>query len=80
MAARGSYRERNERVSEVSRYLVTGGAGYVGSHVVLALHRRGDEVVVSFQLVGGCPSLFLSAEDAHNTVAAACDNVAVRHR
>ncbi|WP_376096794.1 UDP-glucose 4-epimerase GalE [Roseomonas sp. CCTCC AB2023176] len=28
------------------RYLVTGGAGYVGSHVVLALHRRGDEVVV----------------------------------
>jgi UDP-glucose 4-epimerase len=29
-----------------SRYLVTGGAGYVGSHVVLALHDRGDEVVV----------------------------------
>lgn len=29
-----------------SRYLVTGGAGYVGSHVVLALCRRGDAVVV----------------------------------
>ena len=28
------------------RVLVTGGAGYVGSHVVWALHDRGDEVVV----------------------------------
>ncbi len=27
-------------------YLVTGGAGYVGSHVVLALRERGDDVVV----------------------------------
>jgi UDP-glucose 4-epimerase len=28
------------------RFLVTGGAGYVGSHLVAALHERGDVVVV----------------------------------
>ncbi|MBM6594408.1 UDP-glucose 4-epimerase GalE [Microvirga pudoricolor] len=30
----------------MARFLVTGGAGYVGSHTVLALHERGDDVVV----------------------------------
>ena len=35
------------------RILVTGGAGYIGSHVVLALHGRGDEVVVYDSLKSG---------------------------
>lgn len=30
----------------MSRFLVTGGAGYVGSHTVLALRERGEDVVV----------------------------------
>ncbi|MFC0410345.1 UDP-glucose 4-epimerase GalE [Roseomonas elaeocarpi] len=30
----------------MARFLVTGGAGYVGSHTVLALRDRGDDVVV----------------------------------
>jgi UDP-glucose 4-epimerase len=34
-------------------YLVTGGAGYVGSHVVLALRDRGDAVVVLDSLAQG---------------------------
>ena len=35
------------------RFLVTGGAGYVGSHVVLALAERGDDVVVIDNLSQG---------------------------
>lgn len=33
--------------------LVTGGAGYIGSHIVLALRDRGDEVVVVDDLSAG---------------------------
>ena len=35
------------------RFLVTGGAGYVGSHVVLALMERGDDVTVLDNLSQG---------------------------
>lgn len=37
----------------LARYLVTGGAGYVGSHTVLAMLDRGDEVVVIDDLSKG---------------------------
>jgi UDP-glucose 4-epimerase len=41
------------RMQERHRYLVTGGAGFVGSHVVLALFDRGHEVVVLDNLSQG---------------------------
>ncbi len=37
------------------RFLVTGGAGYVGSHLVLALADRGDDVVILDNLRQGHP-------------------------
>ena len=37
------------------RVLVTGGAGYVGTAVVAALLKRGDQVTVLDRLVFGCP-------------------------
>ena len=37
----------------MSRILVTGGAGFIGSHVADALIRRGHEVTVLDDLSGG---------------------------
>ncbi len=44
----------------MGRYLVTGGAGYVGSHVVAAMLDRGDEVVVVDNLRQGHRAAVLS--------------------
>jgi UDP-glucose 4-epimerase len=43
------------------RYLVTGGAGFVGSHLVAALLARGDAVVVLDNLSTGHPEAVLPA-------------------
>ncbi|HZL99799.1 MAG TPA: NAD-dependent epimerase/dehydratase family protein, partial [Planctomycetota bacterium] len=37
----------------MSRFLVTGGAGFIGSHVAEALLARGDEVVVADDFSSG---------------------------
>lgn len=47
----------------MKRYLVTGGAGYVGSHVVLALLERGDQVVVLDDLRQGHRAAILSGAE-----------------
>lgn len=39
----------------MSRIIVTGGAGFIGSHVAEALHRRGHAVTVLDDLSGGFP-------------------------
>ncbi len=44
-----------------STVLVTGGAGYIGSHVVLQLRERGEQVVVLDSLVSGFRQAVLDA-------------------
>ncbi|MGD9675647.1 MAG: UDP-glucose 4-epimerase GalE [Candidatus Bipolaricaulia bacterium] len=57
------------------RVLVTGGAGYVGSHVVKALLRHGDEVVVFDNLSQGRRELVLADVFVHGDL---LDPAAVR--
>ena len=46
------------------RYLVTGGAGFIGSHLVDVLSRRGDEVVVLDDLSTGRSDNLLASLDS----------------
>jgi UDP-glucose 4-epimerase len=59
----------------VSSWLVTGGAGYIGAHVVKALRDRGESVVVIDDLTTGSAS---RVGDAHLVVGSVLDGELVR--
>src|SRR5689334_11818852 len=56
--------------------LITGGAGYIGSHMVLAALERGEKVVVVDNLSTGIRGLV--AEDAHFHLGNAGDQTLLR--
>jgi len=51
--------------------LVTGGAGYIGSHVVRSLLLRGTRVVVADDLSAGIPARVRGLDVAHIDLASA---------
>jgi nucleoside-diphosphate-sugar epimerase len=52
-----------ELANEMAFYLVTGGAGFIGSHMVEALRRRGDRVRVADSLITGHRANLAHVED-----------------
>ena len=50
--------------------LVTGGAGYIGSHVARLISQRGDRVVIADDLSTGLPDRLAGQESAHIDLAA----------
>jgi len=51
--------------------LVTGGAGYIGSHVARLISQRGDSVVIADDLSTGLPARLENQASAHIDLAAA---------
>ena len=47
----------------MGRFLVTGGAGFIGSHIAEALVKRGDEVRILDNLSTGCQDNFAAFRD-----------------
>ena len=50
------------------RWLVTGGAGFIGSHIVHELVRQGQQVTVLDNLSGGKPENLESVKDKINFI------------
>src|ERR1700754_2069049 len=64
---RGRYRLRQPLSLPDMRTLVTGGAGFIGSHVTDALLADGDEVAVLDDLSRGRPGRVYSSVAVYNT-------------
>ncbi|MGL5832858.1 MAG: NAD-dependent epimerase/dehydratase family protein, partial [Waterburya sp.] len=58
--------------------LVTGGAGYIGSHSVLTLQKAGYEVIILDSLVYGHQDLVENVLKAKLIVGSTCDRALLR--
>lgn len=64
-------RQRGFGIVEAMTVLVTGGAGYIGSHVARLLMERGHQVVIADDLSTGLPSRLEGLQSAHLDLASA---------
>ncbi|MFH1239734.1 MAG: NAD-dependent epimerase/dehydratase family protein, partial [Candidatus Diapherotrites archaeon] len=64
--------------SGMKRVLVSGGAGFIGSHVVNELEKRGNEVVVLDNYVGGKNNLKYLSENVEIIEGDMCDREACK--